>query len=101
MLSRRTVLASAIILPAAHGATRISAAETTATPTVPDAVKSHAAPYPSFGSVSRLDPALDALVPPDAKLEKLAEGFEWTEGPVWVKGKGKGAGGGGYLLFSE
>lgn len=39
--------------------------------------------YPSFGSIERLDPALDALIPADAKLEKLAEGFEWSEGPVW------------------
>ncbi|HYE30712.1 MAG TPA: SMP-30/gluconolactonase/LRE family protein [Methylomirabilota bacterium] len=41
--------------------------------------------YPTFGSIERLDPALDALLAPDAKLEKLAEGFEWSEGPVWDK----------------
>lgn len=40
--------------------------------------------YPTFGSVKRLDPRLDDLIDPDAKLEKLAEGFEWSEGPVWV-----------------
>src|SRR5688500_7648673 len=62
--------------------------------------------YPSLGKVERLDPAFDALVPKDAKLEKLAEGFEWTEGPVWVKDgpkirkDTKGAKG-GFLLFSD
>ena len=45
-------------------------------------------------TIERLDPALDALVAPDAKIELLAEGFDWTEGPVWHKA-------GGYLLFSD
>lgn len=39
--------------------------------------------YPSFGSIERLTPEFDVLVPPDAQIEKLAEGFEWSEGPVW------------------
>ena len=34
--------------------------------------------------VERKDPALDAIVPPNAKLEKLADGFAFTEGPVWI-----------------
>ena len=50
--------------------------------------------YPSFGEIKRLDPKLDKLIPAGAKLEKLASGFEWAEGPVWVKK-------GGYLLFSD
>jgi gluconolactonase len=45
-------------------------------------------------SIERLDPALDALIASDAKIELLAEGFDWTEGPVWNKA-------GGYLLFSD
>jgi len=32
----------------------------------------------------RLDPRFDELVPLDAAIELLAEGFAWTEGPVWV-----------------
>jgi gluconolactonase len=44
--------------------------------------------------VERLDPALDAIVPRNPKLEKLAEGFRFTEGPIWVRD-------GGYLLFSD
>jgi len=43
--------------------------------------------------VTRLDPALDAIVPRGAVVEKLAEGFLFTEGPVWVPD--------GYLLFSD
>ncbi len=46
------------------------------------------------GTVRRVDPALDKLVPPGAKIEKLAGGFRFTEGPVWIKD-------GGYLLFSD
>jgi gluconolactonase len=45
-------------------------------------------------AVERLDAAIDALVPPNAKLFKLAEGFQFSEGPVWVRD-------GGYLLFSD
>lgn len=48
----------------------------------------------TIGSIERLDPALNALVPPDATLEVLAEGFDWSEGPVWVPA-------GGYVLFSD
>src|SRR5262245_24756492 len=39
---------------------------------------------PPVGSIERLDPALDALVDADAKVEYLGEGFIWSEGPVWV-----------------
>src|SRR5437763_1877132 len=35
------------------------------------------------GSIARLDPALDALVPRDAYIVKLAGGFQFTEGPLW------------------
>ena len=35
------------------------------------------------GTIVRLDPAFDALVPKDAVIEKLAGGFQFTEGPVW------------------
>jgi gluconolactonase len=50
--------------------------------------------YAAIGTVERVDPRLDELIPPGAKIEKLAEGFEWSEGPVWVAD-------GGYLLFSD
>lgn len=37
----------------------------------------------TFGAIHRIDPRIDELIPAEAKLEKLAEGFDWTEGPVW------------------
>ena len=47
--------------------------------------------------IVKFDPALDAILSPDAKLEKLAaEGFDGGEGPVWVA-----TGKTGYLLFSD
>src|SRR5437879_11947041 len=44
--------------------------------------------------VVRLDPALDQVISPDTKVERLAGGFGFVEGPVWVRQ-------GGYLLFSD
>jgi gluconolactonase len=35
--------------------------------------------------VVRLDPAIDAIVPANPKIFKLAEGFQFTEGPLWAK----------------
>jgi len=46
--------------------------------------------------IVRLDPALDDIISPDAKLEVLGEHFGLTEGPVWVRDGRKG-----YLLFSD
>ena len=37
----------------------------------------------TVGSIVRLEPAFDELVPADAQLEKLADGFTFTEGPIW------------------
>lgn len=45
--------------------------------------------------VTRFDPALDAILPANSKLEKLADGFAFTEGPVWQPADG------GHLLFSD
>ncbi len=47
----------------------------------------------TVAQVHRLDPAIDAIVLKDATIEKLAEGFLFTEGPVWIPE--------GYLLFSD
>jgi gluconolactonase len=47
-------------------------------------------------AVVRLDPALDALVSSDAKVELVKGGFGFTEGPVWVQ-----EGNSGYLLFTD
>ncbi len=50
------------------------------------------------GSIVSVDASLDAIVTPSAKLEKVAEGFTFTEGPVWVSATDKSE---GYLLFSD
>src|SRR5258708_27084582 len=44
--------------------------------------------------VIRKDPTVDTIVPPNPKIFKLAEGFKFTEGPVWDRN-------GGFLLFSD
>ncbi len=65
--------------------------------------------------ITRLDPALDAIITPGTQAERLASGFVFTEGPVWVPRRDAstsisaansapyygGGGSGGYLLFSD
>jgi gluconolactonase len=48
----------------------------------------------TVGKVTRYSPALDSIIAPDAKIEKLADGFTWSEGPVWIPD-------GRYLLFTD
>jgi len=60
----------------------------------PDGITSLQPPYPTVGSIERLDPAIDALLPADAAMEKLAEGFRWAEGPVWMPSENA-------LIFSD
>ena len=38
-------------------------------------------------SVTRMDKALDGIIAPGAKIERLATGFVFTEGPAWHKGE--------------
>src|SRR5215467_10930656 len=45
--------------------------------------------------VVRNDPAMDEIVGPNPKVFKLAEGFKFTEGPIWLNKDG------GSLLFSD
>lgn len=45
-------------------------------------------------TIMRLDPRLNALLPPNAVVEKIADGFAWVEGPVWRRKEN-------YLLFSD
>ena len=51
--------------------------------------------FPTFGTVHRHDDRINDLIAEDAKIEVVASGFEWAEGPVWVPQDG------GYLLFSD
>jgi gluconolactonase len=55
------------------------------------AVMAPASPEP--GSAA-LDGALDRLVSPGSKIERLGDGFSWSEGPVWIAT-------GEYLLLSD
>ena len=45
------------------------------------------------GKITRIDPGFDRIAPPDAKIERVAGNFQWSEGPVWHPD--------GYLLFSD
>ncbi len=37
--------------------------------------------------ILRLDPALDAVIAPGTKIEKVADTFKFTEGPMWYQGR--------------
>ncbi|MEN9386464.1 MAG: hypothetical protein RLZZ185_1205, partial [Bacteroidota bacterium] len=52
------------------------------------------AQYQTIGKIHRYDAGLDALLDTTAKIEIVAQGFTWSEGPVWVKKEG-------YLLFTD
>lgn len=50
--------------------------------------------YKTIGTFEKYDPAFDAIVSADAKAEIIAEGFDWSEGPLWVESRKM-------LLFSD
>jgi len=50
--------------------------------------------YPTLGTIEQLDPRFEAIVPKGARVERIAEGFDWSEGPVWSKTDNS-------LLFSD
>jgi gluconolactonase len=47
-----------------------------------------------FGSIERIDPVLDNIINASASLEILSDGYDWSEGPVWVASENM-------LLFSD
>ena len=47
-----------------------------------------------FGEFERIDPELNSIIGNDAKIEIIADGHEWTEGPLWVEEKK-------FLLYSD
>lgn len=49
---------------------------------------------PKIGKIISNDASLSTLIDVNQQLEVLGEGFEWSEGPIWVKD-------GSYLLFSD
>lgn len=54
--------------------------------------------FPHLGEVLRFQPAMNQIIAEGAKIEVVASGFDWTEGPVWVPGTKEKP---GYLLFSD
>jgi len=50
--------------------------------------------YPTTGSVLVIDPELNRIIAPGTLPEILAEGFEWSEGPLWLPKQGK-------VIFSD
>jgi gluconolactonase len=48
----------------------------------------------TIGSIERTDNALNDIISQDATVEVLAEGYEWSEGPVWIEAQKM-------LLFSD
>lgn len=48
----------------------------------------------TIGSIERTDPALDQIIESSATLEVLSDGYEWSEGPLWVESQKM-------LLFSD
>jgi gluconolactonase len=76
-----------------HEATSAKAAERQIDPTVDVMLTNDTNPpkvavnaVGTLGTIERLDPKLDALLAPDAKLEILVDGVDWCEGPVWFNG---------------
>lgn len=41
--------------------------------------------FKTMGNIERLDATLDSIISKDAKIEIIADGFEWSEGPLWVE----------------
>jgi len=80
-MTRRTMMASA-------GASALAACAQPAEEAPPTTAA-------ALGGVQRLDARLDAIIAPDAVVEELGSGFQWSEGPLWI------AEDGGYLLFTD
>lgn len=51
-------------------------------------------PYKTAGAIEKRDDRLDQFLKPGAQIEIIAEGFDWSEGPLWVPTEKK-------LLFSD
>ena len=50
--------------------------------------------HKTIGSIEKFDASLDSIVSANATIEILADGFDWSEGPVWIENKNM-------LLFSD
>ena len=59
---------------------------------LPSSIKSHESE--TFGTLEVNDPYFFTLIELSSPIQKLASGFDWAEGPIWIKE-------GGYLVFSD
>lgn len=50
--------------------------------------------HKAIGSLESHDPRFDRMIPPDTRIEVIAEGFSWAEGPLWLPAEG-------CLVFSD
>ncbi len=50
--------------------------------------------YPTIGNIERIDESINEIISPKAKAEIIAEGFDWSEGPLWIEKNNM-------LLFSD
>ncbi|WP_421894734.1 SMP-30/gluconolactonase/LRE family protein [Marinoscillum sp.] len=57
----------------------------TPSPKSEDSESTRSPSFETTGSIERLSPELDLLIPVEAKIEVLASGFTWSEGPLWLK----------------
>jgi len=95
LLGMGLLLAACQTRPHASTAAAVPPSSAPAAPVaVPEAAAPAPAAEPRLGSVERFDAGLDAIVASDWKVEKLAQGFAWAEGPAWIRA-------GGYLLFTD
>ncbi|MBN2314086.1 MAG: SMP-30/gluconolactonase/LRE family protein [Sedimentisphaerales bacterium] len=60
------------------------------------AMSQESAPHSTIGEVVIFEEGMNEFVASDAKIELLASGLEWSEGPLWIQDAI-----GGYLLFSD
>ena len=67
---------------------------TTSKKDIPATQTSKKMTFKTTGSIARMDDAINDLIPENAKIEVLADGFTWSEGPLWIEE-------GQYLLFSD
>ena len=42
-------------------------------------------PYKTIGEIERIDVSLDSILSPNAIPEIIAEGLDWSEGPLWIE----------------
>jgi gluconolactonase len=50
--------------------------------------------YKTIGTIERTDASLNSIISENAKAEIIAEGFNWSEGPLWIEDQKM-------LLFSD